>query len=33
MNWKMNAGVDRRFLFAVLAFGVAAIWGGSYWLK
>ena len=33
MNWSMNAGVDRRFLFVVLAFGAAAIWGGSYWLK
>ena len=33
MNWTMNAGVDRRLLFVVLAFGAAAIWGGSYWLK
>jgi hypothetical protein len=33
MTWAVNTGVDRRFLWAVLAFGAAAIWGGSYWLK
>ena len=33
MTWTMNAVVDRRLLFVVLAFGAAAIWGGSYWLK
>jgi hypothetical protein len=33
ISWTMNAGVDRRFLWAVLAFGAAAIWGGSYWLN
>lgn len=33
MTWKVNTNVDRRFLWAVLAFGAAAIWGGSYWLS
>jgi hypothetical protein len=33
MEWTMNSGVDRRFLFVVLAFGAAAIWGGSYWVN
>jgi hypothetical protein len=33
LTWTVNTNVDRRFLFAVLAFGAAAIWGGSYWLS
>jgi hypothetical protein len=32
IEWPANKGVDRRRLLVVLAFGVAAIWGGSYWL-
>lgn len=33
INWTVNTNADRRLLFVVLAFGAAAIWGGSYWLK
>jgi hypothetical protein len=33
MTWAVNTKPDRRLLWAVLAFGAAAIWGGSYWLQ
>jgi hypothetical protein len=33
ITWTRNAGIDRRYLFVVLAFGAAAIWGGIHWLR
>lgn len=33
IDMPTHAQVDRRFLWVVLAFGMAAIWGGSYWLQ
>ena len=33
ITWTLNRRVDRCYLFVVLAFGAAAIWGGGYWLN